>query len=82
MPTILRTRGFRLYFVSHDRKEPPHVHIERGGALAKIWLEQAIVARNIGFAPHELADMVRLVRERRDELLEGWHAHFGTGRLG
>src|ERR1700722_10961316 len=82
MPTILRIRGFILSFVSHDRKEPPHVHIERGGALANIWLEQAIVARNIGFAPRELADMVWLVRERRGALPEGWRAHFGTGRLG
>jgi hypothetical protein len=82
MPTILRTEGFRLYFFSHDRKEPPHVHIDRGGASAKLWLEPITVARNSGFAPQELGDMLRLVRERREELLEAWHAHFGTGRPG
>jgi hypothetical protein len=76
MPTVLRANGFRLFFVSHDRNEPPHVHIERGGSGAKIWLEQVIVARNDGFAAHELGDMVRLVRERRDQLLEAWHVHF------
>jgi hypothetical protein len=31
---------FRFYFVKHDPKEPPHVHMERGGAAAKFWLER------------------------------------------
>jgi len=58
MPTVLRLDGFRFYFYSEDRKEPPHIHVDRGGASAKIWLERVEVARNIGFAPHELGDIL------------------------
>lgn len=79
MPTTLREAGFRFYFYSSDRREPPHVHVDRGGASAKIWLERVEVARNIGFAAQELGDIVRLVRGRRTELLEAWHVHFASG---
>jgi len=76
MPTVLRQDGFRFYFFSSDRSEPAHVHVDRGGRSAKIWLERVQVARNIGFAPHELGDIILLARERRAELLEAWHVHF------
>ena len=29
MPTVLRVRGFRFYFYSHEPNEPPHVHVDR-----------------------------------------------------
>jgi hypothetical protein len=32
MPTILRVDGFRVYFWSHEPNEPPHVHLDKGGA--------------------------------------------------
>ena len=31
----MREDGFRVYFFSSDRKEPPHVHVDRGGASAR-----------------------------------------------
>ena len=32
MPTILRKNGFRFFFYSNERNEPPHVHVVgRGG---------------------------------------------------
>jgi hypothetical protein len=82
MPTVFRVRGCRFYFVSHDLKEPPHVHVERGGAAAKFWLERCQLARNDGFAPDELGDVLRLLRARPDELLEAWRDHLGTAQDG
>ena len=38
MPTILRVDGFRFYFYSHEPNEPPHVHIDKDAATAKVWL--------------------------------------------
>jgi hypothetical protein len=76
MPTVLRLDGFRFYVFSADWREPAHVHVERGGASVKIWLERAEVARNIGFAPHELAAVIGIVRARRRELLEAWNVYF------
>jgi hypothetical protein len=76
MPTVLRTQGFRLYFYSHEPNEPPHIHVDKAGASAKLWLDPVIVARNIGFAPHELAEIVRLVQRSRSLLSEAWHDFF------
>jgi hypothetical protein len=39
MPTILLLNGFRFFFYSNENNEPIHVHIEKGSAEAKIWLE-------------------------------------------
>ncbi len=80
MPTVLRIEGFRFYFYSHEPNEPPHVHIDRGEASAKVWLEPVALARNLGFRPPELTRILALVRERRTQLLEAWHGHFGPGR--
>ena len=63
MPTILRAQGFRVYFYSHEPNEPPHVHMDRGGATAKFWIENLSLARNIGFSAQELGEAQRLVRE-------------------
>jgi hypothetical protein len=65
MPTILRADGFRIYFYSHEPGEPPHVHIDRGGSTAKVWLESVGIASNAGFPARELADVLRLVTSRR-----------------
>jgi len=50
MPTVLRWEGFRFYFYSHEPNEPPHIHVDGGGASAKFWLRPLALARNHGFA--------------------------------
>jgi len=72
VPTVLRVSGYRLYFYSHEPNEPPHVHVDKAGASVKVWLEPvAAIARNVGFAPRELAEVVRLVQQSRSALMEG-----------
>jgi len=78
MPTVLRQSGYRFYFYSHEPFEPPHVHVDRGGASAKFWLENVSLSRNHGFAATELAEIMRIVRGTRDQLLEDWHGFFGA----
>lgn len=39
MPTVARIGPYRVYFVSHDMNEPPHVHVDREAYSAKFWLE-------------------------------------------
>lgn len=77
MPTVLRLDGFRFYFYSHEPNEPPHVHVDHGGATAKVWLYDAAIARNVGFSAKELGKIQRMVREHRDSLQEAWNAFFG-----
>lgn len=76
MPTNLRTSGFRVFFYSLERSEPPHVHVERGDSIAKFWLDPVSVAESHGFRTHELNRLRTLVIEYRESFLEAWNAHF------
>lgn len=77
MPTVLRIDGFRFYFYSHEPNEPPHIHVDRGDATIKVWLEPVEVAKSRGFRAHEINDVIALVADHRAALLEAWHEYFG-----
>jgi hypothetical protein len=77
MPTIFVWRGHRFFFYSADGGEPPHVHIRKGASECKIWLHDAGVAYNYGYAAAELGVLIRHVKARRDELQEAWNDYFG-----
>jgi len=77
VPTALREAGFRVYFYSREPNEPPHVHVDRGGASAKVWLEPVALASNAGYPAQELGDILRLVRNRRVQLLRPCDEFFG-----
>jgi hypothetical protein len=79
VPTILRINGFRVYFYSHEPAEPPHVHVDRGGATAKVWLQPVAIASNAGFPARELADVLFLVRTHQQMLSEAWYGFFDAG---
>ncbi len=77
MPTVLRIGGFRFYFYSHEPDEPPHIHVDRGEATIKVWLESLEVAKSRGFRAHEIGGIVAMVDANRTLLLEAWHEYFG-----
>lgn len=79
MPTVFRQDGYRFHFYSHEPNEPPHVHVDKGGASAKLWLGSVAIARNMGYKPHELTAIIGIVRAHRETMLEAWHGHFGSG---
>jgi len=79
VPTILRIQRFRGYFWSREPNEPPHVHLDKGGASAKVWPEPVALASNVGFPAHDLRVILRPVREHQPTLSEAWHEFFGTG---
>jgi hypothetical protein len=80
LPTVLRADGFRFYFYSHEPGEPPHVHVDKGGASAKVWLDPVAGARNRGFRPSDLNAIFCVVRDHRSALLEAWNGYFGESR--
>jgi hypothetical protein len=80
VPVIFREKGFRVYYFSHENGEPPHVHIDRGDCSAKIWAQPVALARNLGFASHELTTIIQMVRNHQTEILEHWHGYFGARR--
>lgn len=75
-PTVLREGGFRFFFYSREASEPPHVHVEKGGATAKCWLDPVEIARIQGFNPNERRRILALVGDHRDPLLESWDEFF------
>lgn len=77
MPTLLRIGAFRFYFFSHEPNEPPHVHVDRGNATIKVWLESLEIAKSRGFRAHEMNGIVAMVEAHRSEFLEAWHEYFG-----
>jgi hypothetical protein len=77
MPTILIVNGYRFYFYAGDRNEPPHVHVERGDGLAKIWLEPLPTPQYFeGFKEQEKKDIVKLVIENHELLKSKWYDFF------
>jgi len=78
MPTVLRIGSVRFFFYSNEGSEPPHIHIEQEGAMAKFWLEPVSLAGSSRFRGHELRRLERQVNEHRQEFLEAWHDYFGA----
>jgi hypothetical protein len=58
MPTVLRRKGYRFFFWSGDRSEPPHVHVKRDAGEAKVWLDPHWVAKAVDFKGHEIREIV------------------------
>jgi len=75
MPTLLVVEGYRFFFFSNERDEPPHVHVRRGGGLAKIWLEPVRLAHSQGLHPAELRRARQLATEHEATFRERWHEH-------
>jgi len=76
--TIRIDGPYEIYFTSHDRGEPAHVHVDREKMSAKIWLQPVAVAYNLGFSRHELHRVLRLIRENQEQCLRKWNDYFAT----
>ncbi len=76
MPTVLRSHGYQFYFYSHEPNEPPHVHVDKGGASAKFWLMPVALAKNMGYTAVELRQIHRIAEAHQTQLLEKWNEYF------
>lgn len=77
MPTVHRQQGYRFYFFSNEPNEPAHVHIDKGDATIKVWLDSLDVAKSRGFRAHEISGIISMVAEHQAMLQEKWDEHFG-----
>ena len=77
MPTVLRTKGYRIGFFSADGDEPPHVHVSKDGNAAKFWLDPVQLAKDAGLSRAELNEVHDILTEHQTELLQAWHEYFG-----
>ena len=76
MPTILKLRGYRFFFFSNEKGEPSHIHIEKNGKSAKVWLMPVTLQKSGGFKPHEINELLKLTQEHKESLQEAWDAYF------
>jgi hypothetical protein len=77
MPTLLLWKGHRFLFYSKEIGEPPHIHVLKDGKQLEVWLRDLGVARNAGFAAHEVNAILKVVAEHRQGFEEAWNDHFG-----
>ncbi len=77
MPTILRLMGFRFFFYSNEGNEPPHVHVEKGDAAGKYWVNPTEEEYMDGFTKMEEKQVRKIVIEHQEQFLNDWHEHFG-----
>jgi hypothetical protein len=78
MPTVLQDGPYAFIFFSSDKGEPPHIHVRRERRVAKFWLDPVLLAKNRGFAGHELNNISRLVVKHEPVFLEAWHEYFSA----
>jgi len=78
MPKVLFIKGYRFFFFSNERNEPPHIHIAKDDKYAKFWTDPLIVlAENIRFRNHELTEIREMIEENIEKIREVWHGYFG-----
>lgn len=76
MPTVLERDGFRFFFYSADRNEPPHVHVRKGGREAKSWLDPIRPARLGRLKQNDLRQVIAILEENEQQILERWYEQF------
>lgn len=77
MPLILAISGFKFKFYSNENHEPPHVHVVKGKAEAKWWLDPELEEEfSTGFKVGELRQIRELLKLHRDAILQAWKDHF------
>ena len=80
MPIVFRHQSLTFFFYSNegDPREPVHIHVRSGGAIAKVWLSPLIgIAESRGFNSNDLSAILRLVIDNRHLIEKTWHEYFG-----
>ncbi len=73
MPTVLRVRGFKFFFFSHEGNEPVHIHVRKGDGAAKFWLDPVNLEYADGFKKQELRAIARILERHERELIRAWN---------
>lgn len=77
MPTVWRYNGFRFFFYSMEGGEPPHIHVVKGNAEGKIWLEPQVKASYLhGFTNAEEKIILSVLKEQEVYFKQKWHEYF------
>ena len=78
MPTVLRHKGYRFFFVSYDCIEPLHIHVYKSGKDVKFWLKgdrEVVLAKNHGFTTTELTFLKKAIIANFNLIKDAWDEH-------
>lgn len=76
MPTILLLLGFRFFFYSNESNEPPHVHLEKGDADGKYWLDPLEKEYMQGFTKPEEKQARKIIEDHQEKFKNDWDDYF------
>jgi len=79
MPVVFRHKGYRFFFYSNegDPREPLHIHVRKGEAVAKFWLVPRVsLAESYAMSSAELRELMGVIEENQDVIERYWNEHF------
>ena len=62
----------------HYLAERIHVQVFKSGSECKVWMDDLAIAFNRGFRAHDIAEIRRLLADRRAEIVAKWQEHERT----
>jgi hypothetical protein len=69
-------QGISILLLSRE-EERMHVHVYCSDGEAKFWVEPEVnLARNHGLSRAQIAELTRVVEDRKDEIADAWNKHF------
>jgi uncharacterized protein DUF4160 len=75
VPTVDNIDGFRFFFYSEERTEPPHVHIEKGDYETKFWLDPVKKAVDWKFPTKDLKKVREIIKENQARFIQKYYEH-------
>lgn len=79
MPKVIEQDGFKFFFFSNEGNppEPCHIHVRKGGALAKFWITEKIeLDYSSGFNSSELSKIVKIANRNILKIKGAWNEFF------
>ncbi len=79
VPKIFEWNGYKFFFFSNEGfpLEPCHIHVRKGGNVAKYWVGPEIeLVSSYGFSSKELTLVEKCIRERKEEIRSKWDEYF------
>ena len=79
MPVVFRYKGYRFFFFSNegDPREPMHIHVRKGDATAKFWINPLVaIAEAYRLDAAELRELANVAEENRGRIERSWNEHF------
>jgi hypothetical protein len=81
VPTVLKERGWRLFFYSNEGQEPIHIHGRKGDAESKYWLRTGAgeieEAWSFNLTPRLHRELREIIIDHFELIIETWNRHFG-----